>query len=231
MIKLLGFLTRKPGMSVADFQAYWRDVHGPLIAGSPGLIRYIQAHACPEVYDEYPPAFDGVAEAWFDDMAAFDAAVASPAWQAAIADAPNFMARGSGGRLFATEVPIIDALNSPQEREGMVKFLGLLTRRPGLSVEEFQQHWRDVHGPLVQAEFPEMRRYVQCHAIPDTYSLTPPPIFDGVPEAWFEDLDVFPWRMVRRTGDARQTTAALDSQDTFVQPIPSIVAREVIIVG
>jgi uncharacterized protein (TIGR02118 family) len=230
MIKLLGFLTRKEGMSVADFQAYWRDVHGPMIAGSPGLKRYIQSHACPEVYEEYPPAYDGVAEAWFDDMEAFDAAVASPSWQAAIADVANFMAPG-GGRLFATEVPIIGALPSPAEREGMIKFLGLLTRRPGLGVEEFQRHWRDIHGPLVQAEFPEMRRYIQCHTLPDTYSLTPPPAYDGVPEAWFESLDVFPWRMVRRTGEALGTAAARDSQSVFVQPIPSVVAREVVIVA
>jgi uncharacterized protein (TIGR02118 family) len=229
MIKLLGFLKRKDGMSVADFQAYWRDVHALMIAASPGLLRYIQSHACPEVYDDYPPAFDGVAEAWFEDMAAFDAAVASPGWQAAIADVGNFMAPG-GGRLFAAEVPIIDALPSPRERQGMVKFLGLLTRRPGLSVEVFQRHWRDVHGPLVQAEFPGMRRYVQCHAIPATYDLTPPPACDGVPEAWFDSLDVFPWRMVRREGEDRETAAARDSQGVFVQPIPSIVAREVVIV-
>jgi len=25
-----------------------------------------------------------------------------------------------------------------------------------------------------------------------------PPAYDGVPEAWFDSLDVFPWRMVRR---------------------------------
>jgi uncharacterized protein (TIGR02118 family) len=230
MIKLIGFLTRKEGMSLADFQTYWRDIHAPLIARSPGLLRYIQSHACPEVYDTYPPAYDGAAEAWFEDMDAFNAAVASPGWQAAIADVGNFMAPG-GGRLFATEVPIIDALPSPQERQGMIKFMGLLTRRPGLSVEEFQHHWRDIHGPLVHAEFPEMRRYIQCHAIPDTYSLTPPPAYDGVPEAWFESLDVFPWRMVRREGEQLETAAARDSQSVFVQPIPSIVAREVVIVG
>ena len=230
MIKLIGFLTRKEGMTVADFQAYWRDVHAPMIARSPGLLRYIQSHACPEVYDTYPPAFDGVAEAWFEDMDAFDAAVAAPGWQEAIADVGNFMAPG-GGRLFANEVPMIDTLPSPQERQGMVKFLGLLTRKPGLGVEEFQHHWRDIHGPLVKAEFQEMRRYVQSHAIPDTYSLTPPPTYDGVPEAWFEGLDVFPWRMVRREGADRESAAAADSRDIFVQPIPSIVAREVVIVG
>jgi uncharacterized protein (TIGR02118 family) len=229
MIKLIGFLNRKEGMSVADFQAYWRNVHGPMIAASTGLRRYIQSHAVPEVYDTYPPAFDGVAEAWFDDIAALDTAIASPGWQAAIADVKNFMGPG-GGRLLATEVPMIDALPTPKEREGMIKFLGLLTRKPGLSVEAFQHHWRDIHGPLVKNEFPEMRRYIQCHAIPETYSMTPPPAFDGVPEAWFESLDVFPWRMVRREGPDRTSPAAEDSQNVFVQPIPSIVAREVIIV-
>jgi uncharacterized protein (TIGR02118 family) len=229
VIKLIGFLKRREGMSVDAFQSYWRDIHAPMIARSTGLRRYIQSHACPEVYEEYPPAFDGVAEAWFDDMDGFNAAVASPGWQAAIADVGNFMGPG-GGRLSATEVPIIDALPSVRERQGMVKFLGLLTRRPSLSVEQFQQHWRDVHGPLVRAEFPAMRRYIQCHAIPETYLQTPPPAYDGVPEAWFDNLDVFPWGMVRRTGPERTSPAAEDSQNVFMQPIPSIVAREVVIV-
>ena len=37
-----------------------------------------------------PPAYDAVAEDWFDDLAAMGATFASPESQAVLADAPNF---------------------------------------------------------------------------------------------------------------------------------------------
>src|SRR5688572_9751134 len=100
MIKLIGMLTRRQELSVADFQRYWREVHGPLIARAPGLRLYIQSHSIAELYGEYEQAFDGIAEAWFDSLEAYAAARASPGWQAASADAGNFI--GSSTRLLAT---------------------------------------------------------------------------------------------------------------------------------
>jgi uncharacterized protein (TIGR02118 family) len=216
-------------MSVEQFQAHWRDVHGPLVTAVPGIRRYIQCNACPEIYDSYPPAFDGVAELYFDDLEALREARNSPQWTQVVADGPNFLAQGGVKSLIATEVPIVDALASPSERAGMVKYMGLLTRLPGLSVEEFSSHWRDIHGPLVRAEFTEMRRYVQSHALPESYDSDTPPAYDGVPEAWFDSLDAFPWRMLRRDPAERETDAARDSASVFEQPIPAILAREAVL--
>ena len=45
MIKLTCLLKRKEGMTPAEFQAYWRQNHGPLIAGGrcgSHVIRYEQ---------------------------------------------------------------------------------------------------------------------------------------------------------------------------------------------
>jgi uncharacterized protein (TIGR02118 family) len=228
MIKVIGGITRKDGMSVAAFQSYWRDVHAPLIARTPGLRRYIQAHALPETYDEQPPAYDGLAEAWFDSLEAFDAAVATAEWQAAVADAPNFI--GKALRMLARELPIIDAFASPAERRGMVKYAGFLKRKEGLTVEAFQKHWREVHGPLVVAEIEGMRRYVQAHALPETYALASPPAWDGVPQAWFDSLEAVPERLRRTRHDPPSTPGAVDSFNTFQQPIPLVLAREVVIV-
>ena len=33
----------------------------------------------------------------------------------------------------------------------MIKMIGLLTRRPELTHEEFVHHWLHVHGPLARA--------------------------------------------------------------------------------
>ena len=227
MIKLIGIISRKDGMSVEDFQRYWREVHAPLIAKAPALRRYIQCHAIAELYDQYPQAYDGIAEAWFDGLDAYEAAVASPAWQAAVVDAPNFI--GSSKRLIATEVPIIDAVPEAKGRAGMVKYAGFLTRRDHLTVAAFQKHWREIHAPLVVNELKGMVRYVQCHAIPETYDSKLTPAYDGVPEAWFASLEQFPMGLGRRGDGPPTTPGPRDSHSVFVQPIPSIVAREIVI--
>ncbi|HEX5371059.1 MAG TPA: EthD family reductase [Dehalococcoidia bacterium] len=231
MIKLLGAMKRKTGMSLTDFQSYWHEVHAPMIARSEGLLRYVQSHPIAELHGEMEQAFDGIAEAWFESIEAFENAVASPGWQDAIKDAPNFIGIG-GGRILASEVPIVDAFPSARERQanGMVKYLGFLTRKPGLSVEQFQQHWRDVHGPLVRSEIAGMRRYVQLHTLPETYSITPAPAWDGVPEAWFDSLDAYPKRLGYPREGPATTPGAIDSENTFVQPIPAVIAREFVIV-
>lgn len=88
MIKLVVLLTRRPDVNRAEFERYWREVHGPLGMRFPGLRRYIQNHA---VGDGAP--FDGIAEMWFDDTESLQAALASPESATAGADAANFLAR------------------------------------------------------------------------------------------------------------------------------------------
>jgi uncharacterized protein (TIGR02118 family) len=225
VIKFIALLTRRVGMSIPDFQAYWRDVHGPLITRAPGLRRYIQSHSIIEAYDSYPQAYDGMAEVWFDDLEAYR--VGQATWDEAGKDLPNFVDRVVS--LLASEVPIVDALPSARDRTAMVKYAGFLTRKAGLSLEAMQKHWREVHGPLVATELTGMRRYVQCHTLPEAYALQPPPAYDGVPEAWFDSLEAVPRRLGRQDGPPT-TEANVDSFTIFEQPIPSILAREVVIV-
>lgn len=86
MVKVLVVLVRKPGMSREEFSRYWRDVHGPIGARMPGLRKYMQDH----VSGDGAP-FDGVAQMWFDDLAALQGAFTSPAAAEAAADAANFL--------------------------------------------------------------------------------------------------------------------------------------------
>ena len=103
MVKLIYCITRKQGMSVEEFQRYWRETHGPIAARIPGLRRYVQCHTLPELYArDTPPAYDGAAELWFDDMASFREAMRSPEVQAAREDETNFIDH-SRVALFVTE--------------------------------------------------------------------------------------------------------------------------------
>jgi uncharacterized protein (TIGR02118 family) len=230
MIKLVGMMKRKAGMSVEDFQSHWLNVHAPMIAKVPGMRRYVQSHSIPEAYGDFPQAYDGMAEAWFDDLEAYRAGVASPAWQEAVVDAANFIGTG-GARLMASEVAIVPAYESPRERASLVKYNGFLTRLPHLSVEEFQAHWRNIHAPLVVNDLKGMVRYIQNHALQETYGGDNPPSFDGVPQAWFESIEAVPPGLGRpRPSGQAKSAANIDSESVFVQPIPAMLAREIVIV-
>ena len=97
MIKTIGLLTRKDGWTHAQFMKHWVEVHAPLAHAVPGLRRYVQNHITGERTRADIPAtaveIDGVAELWFDDQAAFEAAARSPEMKALHADGALFIGR------------------------------------------------------------------------------------------------------------------------------------------
>lgn len=70
-------LKRKPGMNLEDFRQYWIDVHGPIVCELPGLQRYVQCHTIDAAYSYAEPKWDGVAQLWVEDLAAWDTLVNS----------------------------------------------------------------------------------------------------------------------------------------------------------
>lgn len=117
MIKITFCLTRLPHLTRAQFQAYWRETHAPLVAARAELLkirRYVQSHSLPdEAFAALaasrggPPAYDGVAELWWDrieDLGSDDPAV-----------------REAGLELLEDERKFIDLAKSPiflvEERE------------------------------------------------------------------------------------------------------------------
>jgi uncharacterized protein (TIGR02118 family) len=92
MVKLVEFVTRKPGMEVEAFQEYWRTVHGPLAAKIPMIRRYVQCHTRLSAYHAgRQPLFDGVAEVWFDSTDAMRQSEKTPEYATVQADEPHFI--------------------------------------------------------------------------------------------------------------------------------------------
>ena len=85
MVKVIVLLPRRADMSREDFQQHLRETQLPLVTRLPGLRRLVVNWVLPDP-NEPPPAYDAVAEDWFDDPAAMCAALASPEWQAVAAD-------------------------------------------------------------------------------------------------------------------------------------------------
>ena len=109
MVKLIYCITRKPGLSVDEFQRYWRETHAPIAARLPGLRRYVQCHTLPELYaGDNAPAYDGAAELWFDDLDAMRAAMRSPEVAAALEDEKNFIDHTRVASFVTVEKPIIE---------------------------------------------------------------------------------------------------------------------------
>jgi uncharacterized protein (TIGR02118 family) len=82
MIKVIGLLTRKAGMTHEAFVHHWFTIHGPLAHAVPGIRRYVQSHIIgTRTRSDVPETdieIDGIAELWYDDMESFERASATP---------------------------------------------------------------------------------------------------------------------------------------------------------
>jgi uncharacterized protein (TIGR02118 family) len=97
MIKSVGLLIRKAGMTHEEFVKHRVDVHAPLARGVPGLVRYVQSHIVEERKRPDIPSLDvdidGIAELWYQDRDAMARALASPEMKALQADGALFIGR------------------------------------------------------------------------------------------------------------------------------------------
>jgi uncharacterized protein (TIGR02118 family) len=70
MIKWIGLIKRKPGITEQAFSKYWKDIHAAVVLKNmPGVVRYIQNHRIK--INEYDSAWDGIVELWFEDLESF----------------------------------------------------------------------------------------------------------------------------------------------------------------
>ena len=73
-------------------------------------------------------------------------------------------------------------------RDGITRVF-IARRRPDLSIEQFQQYWRNEHATITLG-FPHVKRYVQNHAVVrDGTLVLPSPGFDVFSELDFDSAD------------------------------------------
>ena len=94
----------------------------------------------------------------------------------------------------------------------MLTRVGAAARRAALTVEQFQTHWREQHGPTAGA-IPNLRRYVQHHAVlDDGRPLLAYPGFDACSELDFDSPEAMDDGFAR----AAVTGALRADEDRFV---------------
>ena len=223
MVKVITFLKRKTGMPVDDFQQYWRTRHPGVVTQLPGVRRYIQSHTRPSAYRTGEPVWDGIAELWAEDTAALRAMTQSPEYARVQADEANFIDRATMAFIVAEDHLVKDG---PVQADA-VKCVEFLTRKPDLPVEQFQRHWREVHGPLA-ARIPMLRRYVQSHTRRSAYEAGRTPLYDGVAITWFDSTEA-----IRSAATTPEYERAVADRPHFLAAIPMrvILTREYVIVA
>lgn len=109
----------------------------------------------------------------------------------------------------------------------MIKSISLLTRKEGLTHEQFVKHWYEVHGPLARA-VPGLRRYVQSHIVEERKRPDIPTTevaIDGIAELWYDDRDA-----MARAVATPQARALFDDGALFIGRIKTFTVEEKVIV-
>jgi hypothetical protein len=241
VIRLVHLLRRTPGLSQAEFSAVLRDRQGPLVASVQtdlDIVRYVQTHPDPagqgldraaaEARGGMQPAFDAVAEYWWQSEASLEQALSSQAGKAAA----ERLVEGERGLVDLAASPMWFAIEYPQVssglvrtvarlRSGMMRIHFALQPLSSLTEDEARLYWLGTHGPLVRSHAAARgtTAYNQVHRRECALlsAFTGPRGCDAEPylghaEAWFER----PSGLEPPTEMRAAMTAAIEDEAKFI---------------
>jgi uncharacterized protein (TIGR02118 family) len=192
MIVRMGLLTRRPGVTQAEFRRHWREVHGPLAARLPGLRRYHQNHVVDNrqlAIDHARGAWsiDGISELWFDSEDDMKRALSSNEYKEVARDHHLFVGPTALITAVQNVVVPVDPSAGP-----LVKRMSILTRKSGLTPEQFKEEWWGFHAEAV-SKFPNLMGYTQNLVTGRSSGLGQPASYealpiDGMVELWFRSV-------------------------------------------
>lgn len=227
MIHQLIFAHPKPGMSEADFQRYWVEVHAVKYASKiPQIKRYLIDTRVPCGPEPEDPLFSGVAEIWLENEAEQLASLQSKEFlEGARLDEPGWAAFWRTLVLDTNTHVLLEG--EPLSRDSkLVKVSTLVKRKPGMTLEDFRRYSLEVHGPQNLA-LPGLRRYQQCH-VRDSFYAIGEATLDCVSQLWFDDVQAV--EQMRASDAFKAVTADLAN---FVDPkyVHTLVTEEHWIIG
>jgi uncharacterized protein (TIGR02118 family) len=223
----MGLIRKKADWTFEDFNAYWKDKHGPLAAHAPSLREYWQNPVVDRVqrgidFARGPWDFDGFSQLWFDDAKQSERAFSDGDLAAALIQDEN---RFLGGLHIVTAEPsVVIPLPEKDERARLLKRISVIRRLPTLSEEDFRREWR-IHGDLVR-QMPGVSAYRQNVVVvrerekgkPCNHDALP---IDGIVELWFRDAQTLQEAFASPAG---QTTMA--HARTFLGDITAFLVEE-----
>jgi uncharacterized protein (TIGR02118 family) len=200
-MKQFSLFKRREDISRNQFLDYWRFKHGPLARGVPEFRNYasvyIQNHpgALPLYLEQQTSYdFDGIVELWTSDNEADrEAFYGSDNYENRLKpDELVFINRSQSHRVRAYEVKILEGNRTP------LKYMTFFNSAPGLTRQEFLDHWESEHVRLiaeVSGFWKRLRKYTQNHFDMESWKTMDgrlsPLKFGGAAQLWFDDLDSF----------------------------------------
>ena len=218
MIRLNYYVRRKAGMSVEEFQQYWRENHGPLwakFADALGVRRYTQVYDSPaDPIAEYLKAgysvtgepYDGLSVACWSEIRVLEEALQTPhgkeAWKSILEDEKAFIDHESSMLSFGTDHPVINPRGKLYANEGSDLVRGAYFPKglPGIELGELHRHWIAIHGGLTHdlSEHSPNIRYFQVHSVENDIArelraargMTPSERYFGHAEVWISQAEI-----------------------------------------
>ncbi|WP_414582596.1 EthD domain-containing protein [Scytonema sp. PCC 10023] len=155
-------LWKKKGITLDNFDDYWRDVHGPVCARLPGQHQYWQFHLAHNEGDLLP-AIDGIEyntqpEDQFDGIAqlTFETEEERQTWFQAAAilmdDEHNLFSKAIGYNTTpGNSKTYVDGIErgDPNGKLGILKFHVMVKKSDAVSVDEFRKYMADSFAPAV----------------------------------------------------------------------------------
>ncbi len=171
MIRLVFALRRQPNLSLSEFQDYWLNQHGPLVASFAtdlNILRYVQTHtidspmneAAQKARGKMETHFDGVAELWWsseselNEQMGSSSGKASEAGAALLEDESKFIDLPNSPLWFAYEYPQINPVPEnivAKPKSNIVRVFFPLRHQPQIKEEDARHYWLTHHGPIVRS--------------------------------------------------------------------------------
>lgn len=205
MTKVMRLVKRRDGVETASFRDQWAAAYRAL-AAAPGVRRCVLNLTRMGAYRAGEPAYDGIAELWFDDAAALEtftlSTEASTCWatEEGLADPAR-----SIGWLVADDVVVFDGVVP----DGGLKSIVIVHPSPVLDRAAFHRYWTDVHGPI-GAKIPHLCRYVQSHARAAVAGPDGRPV-EGCALTWFADTAA-----MRESSQSPEWAALQEDEPNFI---------------
>jgi hypothetical protein len=177
----------RPGLSEAQFQDYWLNVHAVKFASR---IKQIKRYKIDLRIDwsgaQAAPLWNGMAEIWLANEADQLASLQSPEFlQGARLDEPNWAAFWNTQVLDTDQHVVVDRMGEVAPEHG-VKLFALVKRRNGLAVEDFRRRYMDEQAHRT-SEVPGLLRH-DISFTRDSWYVVGEPRFDAAIHCWFASL-------------------------------------------
>ena len=187
MIHQFIFAYPRPGMTEAEFQRYWLEVHAVQYASKIPQIRKYKVDTRIPLPNEGDPLWCGVAEIWLEnEKEQLESLQSKEFLDGARRDEPKWAAFWRTVGLDTTPHELMARpLESSDQRT--TKLLVFYKRKQGMSLERFRACCLNDHADKVMQR-PGLCRYSQGH-VRDNFYAVGESILDCVEQLWFDDVD------------------------------------------